>query len=452
MELSPLSLLVVRPSRERIQNTLSVDRRLTQIVTIIGNMSMQSCSSYFYRFSILQERVLKEKTKMPVPLISEEKYRTSLKSVQPFFVNDYKRQNRQSSDVISSNDTHPKFSAPNVSHHITHHQIGLYEKKFYFPAFNMKQRARNRPKEAYRPSFFPEKIENHCFSEPHRGHKHHHKHEYHHLPLHGRDTVIFCEDKSCTERDGGSEILLDDVKEFSFVVKSLAHDNVIIHETPLQTTKLRVQNICCPKEARIVQEELEKLSGINTIRVNVLGRVAYISHDQDKVTPPDLLESLNKRHLGASIVEAGSEEDVERGFPRKLKILLAILVLQAVLFAVALGAMFSLKAWYKWVAIGQVCFGMLPVLKKCYHAARHKQIDLNILITVTVAGTLGIQQWIEGAAVVFIFILANFLQEYCFYRVYKTISSLMLAKPSKAVMACTGELVAIEGVSIGTYW
>lgn len=102
-----------------------------------------------------------------------------------------------------------------------------------------------------------------------------------------------------------------------------------------------------------------------------------------------------------------------------------------------------------WVAIIEICFGIIPVVKKVYYAVRNKEIDLNILITITVIGTLAIQEWIEGAAVVFVFTLAGFLQRYCFYRVQKTISSLMLSKPSKAVMACTGECIPIEKVPIG---
>ena len=194
---------------------------------------------------------------------------------------------------------------------------------------------------------------------------------------------------------------------------------------------------------------LGKLPGINTIRVNVLGRVAYVSHDQEKVTPPELLETLNKRHLGASIVDTGAEEEDEDGFPRELKFLLAALAVQTVLFGIALSAMLSHASWYIWVSIVQIFLGMLPVLKTSARAVRNLQIDLNVLITITVIGTLVIQQWIEGGAVVFIYILANVLQQFCYYQVHKTISSLMLSKPSKAVLACTGELVPIENVSIG---
>ena len=384
-----------------------------------------------------------------MPALPGSENKTKAKIIDYLFSNDEKPVNHQRNEILSPNylinESVPTNSAAKANNASAQ---ALNEKKFYFPPFNVKHRAQNTPNKAKQPPYiFAEKIKNHSVDDPHHGHKHYHKHEYHHLPSrHDNNRAARCTYSMCTdERDDNPE--LDYSVEFIFTAEVC--DSVIIHEAPLQTTKLRVQNICCPKEARIVQKELGKLPGIITIRVNVLGRVAYISHDQDQVTPPEMLETLNKRHLGASIADAGAEEEVDRGFPKNLKILLAILAVQAVLFGIALGAMFSHFTWYMWVAFAQICFGMLPVLKKCYHALRHLQIDLNVLITVTVMGTLGIQQWIEGAAVVFIFILANFLQEYCFYRVHKTISSLMLTKPSKAVLACTGELVPIENVSIG---
>ena len=376
---------------------------------------------------------------MHVPLISQSEYSTEAKTIY-----DDKQICQQPSNDVSTNQQTLVTIPNNVPLPITrsgqkindNHALtnSSEETEIYIRSFNVQHRTKTRLNEAEKTSISGGKIKNHCVPEPHHNHKHYHKHEYHHLPDHETLTVP-CTDNTCTERDD------------NHVVK--AQENLMIHQTPLQTTKLRVQNICCPKEARIVKEELAKLPGINTVRVNVLGRVAYISHNQDKVTPPEMLETLNKRYLGASIVDAGSEEEINRDFPKQLKFLLAVLAVQAVLFGLSLGAMFTYASWYKWLAIVEICFGMLPVLKKCYHAIYHRQIDLNILITVTVIGTLAIQHWIEGAAVVFIFILANFLQEFCFYRVHKTISSLMLAKPSKAVMACTGELAPIEDVPIG---
>lgn len=390
---------------------------------------------------------------MPVALINENEIGTQVKTVKSIFQNDGKPRDKHTNPqpVARLQQLQPRPSQTNFTLTLptatqtksNEDKVAITtsnEKKFSFPPFDLKCRV----SAGKQPLFlFAEKIKNHLAIDPHHDHKHYHEHQYHHL-----NNVVACTDINCTLRYHNA--LFDNAaKEVNCVIK--CPDGIVIHEPSLQTTKLRVQNICCPKEGRIVQEELRKLPGINTIRVNVLGRVAYISYDQDKVTPTEMLDTLNKRHLGASVVDAGTEKNVDQGFPRELKILLTILIIQVVLLGVVLGAMFSHAFWYRWVAIVQICFGMLPVLKKCFHSIYHFQIDLNVLITVTVIGTLGIQQWLEGAAVVFTFIQASFLQEFCFYRVHKAISSLMLGKPSKAVLACTGELVPLEDVSIGMY-
>ena len=252
-----------------------------------------------------------------------------------------------------------------------------------------------------------------------------------------------CDDTDCEARNSSTRAHED----LEPLVKPQV--NVVIDEARFQTTKLRVQNMCCPKESTIVQEELAKLEGIKTIKVNVLGRVVHVRHHPEVVSATELMAVLNKRHLGVSIVDTGAEETTGNGLPRSLKILLGNLAVQAVLFGTALGGRFSSGGWYMWVAIVEICFGVLPVLKKAFYSLRNREIDLNILITITVIGTLVIQEWIEGAAVVFVFTLANFLQQFCFYRVHKTISSLMLSKPSKAVMACTGDCIPIENVPVG---
>ncbi|XP_028407809.1 cadmium/zinc-transporting ATPase HMA3-like isoform X2 [Dendronephthya gigantea] len=319
--------------------------------------------------------------------------------------------------------------------------------------------------------------------DPHRGHDHHRRHEHHHDHHHRHDhhrhdhhhdhhdhhhddddhhddDSQACKDSCCQgspKHDSPNSCCEDPTcgdaphtshEELKPLMKSVSKVN--IDEMVLRTTKLRVQNMCCPKEAQIVHEELKKFEGIENIRVNVIGRVVYVSHFAELVSPTTLMTTLNKRHLGVSIVDTGSQAEVEKGLPKTLKIRLVNLAVQSVLIGIALGGSFSSSPWYMWVSIVEICFGIVPILKKVYHAIRNREIDLNILITITVIGTLAIQEWIEGAAVVFVFTLAGFLQRYCFYRVQKTISSLMLSKPSNAVMACTGECIPIENVPIGS--
>ena len=218
------------------------------------------------------------------------------------------------------------------------------------------------------------------------------------------------------------------------------------------TTKLRVQNICCAMESKLVQETLEPLEGIVSIAVNVIGRVVYVRHDPEVTSATDLVTTLNRVHLGASIMESGSNQQDENNgnLPRSLSSFLVYLLIQTILLVIATVAFFCEASWYKWVAIAEIVFGIAPVLKKAYVSIKTCSVDINILMLIAIAGTLAIQEWLEGAAVVYVFSLAEALQEFCMYKVQRTISGLMLKAPQVAIIASTGECVPVESVTIGT--
>ncbi|XP_068733805.1 uncharacterized protein [Montipora capricornis] len=218
------------------------------------------------------------------------------------------------------------------------------------------------------------------------------------------------------------------------------------------TTKLRVQNLCCPMEGKLVQESLEPLEGVTSIAVNVIGRVAYVRHDPEVTSASELVTTLNRVHLGASIMETGSPQSEGKNdtLPRSLQSCFVYLLIQTFLLLTAVVAFFVGLSWYKWVAITEIVFGICPVLKKAFVSFKTLSVDINILILIAVAGTLAINEWVEGAAVVYVFSLAEALQEFCMHKVQRTISGLMLKAPQVAILASTGECVPVEEVTIGT--
>ena len=219
-----------------------------------------------------------------------------------------------------------------------------------------------------------------------------------------------------------------------------------------KTTKLRVQNICCAKERKLVQETLESLEGVESIAVNVIGRVVYVRHDPEVTPPTELVSKLNRVHLGSSIMETGfiQPDGGSESLPFKLSSFLIYLLIQTVLFIVAVAAFFAEASWHQWVAIAEIVFGVAPMLKKAFMSVKTCKVDMNILMLIAIAGTLAIQEWVEGAAVVYVFSLAEALQEFSLYKVQRTISGLMLKTPQVAILVSTGECVPVEAVTIGT--
>ena len=229
-------------------------------------------------------------------------------------------------------------------------------------------------------------------------------------------------------------------------------DNAGEKKPVVRTTKLRVQNICCAMESKLVQDCLEPLDGVVSIAVNVIGRVVYVRHDPEVTSPTELVSTLNRVYLGASIMESGSRqngEDSEK-MPLSLSSFFVYLLIQTILLMLGVVAFFAGMSWYKWVAIAEIVFGIAPVLKKAYVSIKTCTVDINMLMLIAIAGTLAIEDWLEGAAVVYVFSLSEALQEFCMYKVHRTISGLMLKAPQEAILASTGKCVPVEEVTIGT--
>ena len=215
-------------------------------------------------------------------------------------------------------------------------------------------------------------------------------------------------------------------------------------------TKLRVQNICCAKERKLVLATLESVKGVMSLSVNVIGRIVYVRYDPELTSPNELVVALNNLTLGASIMETGFHHLENERVPFSLYLYAIYIVIQTVLLTVATAAFFRKQHWFEWVAIAEIVFGIGPVLRKAFISVKNCRVDINILMLIAIAGTLAIQEWLEGAAVVYVYSLADALQEFCMYRVQRTIAGLMLKAPQVAILASTGKCVPVEVVTIGT--
>ena len=203
-------------------------------------------------------------------------------------------------------------------------------------------------------------------------------------------------------------------------------------------------------ESKLVLDTLEPLDGVKSVSVNMIGRIAYVHYDPEVTSPNEMVNTLNKVHLGASIMETGSHHLQERKVPFSLYWYVMYILIQTVLLTVAVAAFFTQKTWFEWVAIAEIVFGIGIVIKKAFISIKACSVDINILMLIAITGTLAIQSWLEGAAVVYFYSLAEALQQFSMYLIQRTISGLVVQSPSVVILASTGECVPVETVTIGT--
>lgn len=200
----------------------------------------------------------------------------------------------------------------------------------------------------------------------------------------------------------------------------------------------------------MVQQALTGLPGVAGVEVDVVGRKAWVSHAQ-AVTPTALLDALVPLGLGATL-SAAAAAPVEPGGAQAADHRRGGRVPWLVIAAGVLVGVSMLARWFplaEWAALGAVAAGLPPIAKKGFTALRQRVLDINFLMTVAVLGALGIGEWSEAAAVVFLFAVAEWLEDRAMDRARSAIAAVMQLAPDVATLA-SGADVPAASVAVGT--
>ena len=83
----------------------------------------------------------------------------------------------------------------------------------------------------------------------------------------------------------------------------------------------------------------------------------------------------------------------------------------------------------KWAAIAGIALGWPPILKKAWKALTNKFQDINMLMSLAVIGAICIDEYVEGAAIVFLFALSKWLEDCATEKARDAISAVLQLKP-----------------------
>ena len=197
-------------------------------------------------------------------------------------------------------------------------------------------------------------------------------------------------------------------------------------------TVLAIAGMDCAEEVAAIQRALKPIKGVREVRVNLLAGKATISHDAS-VMPEALIKAIAAEGLkatAAKIAEGEASEEMQR--PRLISVLIS-------------GACTGLGLLIRWRAgedelltvalfAAAIVSGGWFILPKAIRAVRRFALDMNVLMTVAVAGAAVIGEWSEGAAVAFLFALSELLESFSVARARKAISSLMKLSPLVALL------------------
>ncbi len=220
-------------------------------------------------------------------------------------------------------------------------------------------------------------------------------------------------------------------------------------------TRLRIAQMDCPTEERMIRARLGNAEGVVALDFNLLERHLTIHHTVDDVTP--FLEALRAIGMDGEVLEAHDRAAAEpEAAPGRV---LRRTWLLGVGGVAAFGA--EAIAWslgdHAWPVLGLalVSIGLAggQTLRKGWIALRAFAFNIHFLMAVAVIGALLIGKWAEAAMVIFLFAVAEAIEARALVRARDAVRALTAIAPDTAEVsdgAGGWRASAVEAVALGT--
>lgn len=210
--------------------------------------------------------------------------------------------------------------------------------------------------------------------------------------------------------------------------------------TSSQESRFRVLGMDCEDEVNAVRKALLSIKGVKKVEPNLMNSHIKILHEYF-VTVPHLIRQIESTGLK---IQNSSSTDGEKSSLSKRAVMVLVsgilLSLGLILEKFSLAATQLIHTTFL-ISIGVGGFIIAP---KALRAAKTFTLDMNVLMAVAILGAIGIGEFAEASAVVFLFSLAELLESFSLERARRSIQSLLKLVPEKAFLQLeNGEFVEV---------
>ncbi|HEX7008596.1 MAG TPA: heavy metal translocating P-type ATPase, partial [Phycisphaeraceae bacterium] len=229
----------------------------------------------------------------------------------------------------------------------------------------------------------------------------------------------------------------------------------------------RVRGLCCGSEVKALKQEVgPRVGGEQNLSFDLLQSRMTVLADPEQATDEQVLEGVRRAGLDAEPWEQlrQADERPDGVWQRHGRAVLttvsgALLVLAFIVHAALAGSVLDALTSEGGVPLPSVLLytlsivaGVWYVLPKAWSALRALRPDMNLLMTIAVAGAVLIGEWFEASTVAFLFAVALLLESWSVGRARRAVQSLMETAPPTARIKRDGDEVEVhpDEVPIGS--
>ncbi len=212
----------------------------------------------------------------------------------------------------------------------------------------------------------------------------------------------------------------------------------------MKTSRYRVQGLDCAEEATTLRNTVGKLPGVAELSFDVLRGMMIVEHEP-AISDERIVETVASTGMRAEVWQDTAQvADTQDGHGRQWKTWTTIgsgaaLGLGFVIHGILTGWVVAIGAADAHIPIAviamylvSIALGASPVLPKAWFALRGWRLDINVLMTVAVAGAIGIGEFSEAATVAFLFAVSIAVEAWSVGRARRAVEALMKLTPDTA--------------------
>jgi Cd2+/Zn2+-exporting ATPase len=226
----------------------------------------------------------------------------------------------------------------------------------------------------------------------------------------------------------------------------MRNDRRITVKSRPQTTTLFVEGMCCADEEFTIRKKLQKLDAVESCAFNLVSQKLTVTYRGDVA---DVLKALRDIGFKPRLALEGLQSRQAKG--TRAQLVSTVISGTLTIFGGVLSHLQFSSPLAILIFAAAILTGGWRIALKGVKAARTFAFDMNFLMSVAVAGAMGIGQWEEAAVVTFLFALALQLESYSMGKARRAIRSLMELSPPAAHVRRDGVEVdvPVESVTLG---
>lgn len=213
-------------------------------------------------------------------------------------------------------------------------------------------------------------------------------------------------------------------------------------------TRIRIEQMDCPTEERLIRDALGRLPGVAGLHFNLLQRVLTVSHDEGMLE--QVLSAIRALGFTPQIEDDRTAQQPAAAPAKKnwwpLALAGGVATASEVVHFAGLGPDWLVAL----LAVAAILMCGLNTYKKGWIALKNRNLNINALMSIAVTGAVLIGQWPEAAMVMVLFTLAELIEARSLDRARNAIRGLMdLAPPRATVQQADGSWQELDVQAIG---